>query len=439
MPTTDWATMRLEITRPLGTVEAATSTDITTNDKIISTQLAEDYPKADYFNGWYVLLLGVANDRFVRRVEDYAISGNDGQLTVTGANFTAETTDRSFELYPRIIHEKLRNAFNRARQDVYPNLAIVRDIKTLVTGQRQYHYTLPSTFRGKPKRVWLGKRVEADSIAENLFTDGGFEVWTSATALTNWTNAGHESINQEVQTASPKNYMVLSGSNSARMVSATGAVRTLLETITPTQAIQQVEANVSIWVYSTVASRVSARVAGTDGTAHSGGGWELLTSSANTAAGATTVAGGVAITDSTQMVYYADEAIMILGQSEAVEPRWESALNWRWVPPAAGAANGGILEFPYMLPELEVIRVLGTDMLSAVTTDASTLEIDGELLEPLYNRTRQYIAEEMAMNGAMRTQGYWQEKALMYRAMADAGLSYRRVSLPNPRLRVPDG
>ena len=444
MPTTTWEVAREEITRPFGAVECATTTNIATNNYVISTELSDNYPDNDYFIGWYVLVDGTINNlNIVRRVTDYVGNSGDstsGRLTISGAAFAnAESAAMDCTLM-RFAHERVRNLFNRARQDVHPHLGIIRDLRTLVTGQHQRSYTLPSTFREKPVRVYLGKRVEADSIAENLFTNGGFETWAIADGAllpTGWTNTNHASINQEEETTNPQNYMVLAGSNSARCVLQDGAggVATLLATVTPTVAAQNVEVNVSVWVYATTSARISARAVSTIGDKHGGTGWELLKATAVTGYAATTIAGGTSVTEGEQISYYADEAIMVVGQSEAVEPRWDEVIGYEWIPPSAGGANGGTLEFNFILPEKEAIRIVGTDLLSSVSADTDTIEIDGEFLEPLYDRTRQYLCEEESYRGTGKEQAYWWNRALEYKGRADLGLGHRYISLPNPRIR----
>lgn len=66
---------------------------------------------------------------------------------------------------------------------------MVRDIETLVTGNGQHTYTLPSTIR-RVDRIYLGNRRNADS-GDNLLLNGDFEDW-DADQLTpgsqnNWT------------------------------------------------------------------------------------------------------------------------------------------------------------------------------------------------------------------------------------------------------------
>ena len=74
MPTTTWTNARADILRPLGYVSVATTTNITTNTSIISTELADDYPEDGTFIGWFCKIVldsdggTPANDGITRRV-----------------------------------------------------------------------------------------------------------------------------------------------------------------------------------------------------------------------------------------------------------------------------------------------------------------------------------------------------------------------------------
>jgi hypothetical protein len=367
-------------------------------------------------------------------------------LTVAGANLAAESGAQSCELH-KFHPETIRSQFNRARQDIFPHICNVRDLRTIVTGQSQHTYTLPTTLRGAPIRVYLGNREEASGLAVNLVTDAGFEDWTDSTTPASWTNANHTSITQEQETTSPSNYAVLEGSNSAKCLVPATTACTLLHTITPTVATEGMEVNFSIWVYSVTASRVSAQISGTNvvtttvnGDTHGGTGWEQLTVTATLNQAATAFNVGVhATSDSATFTYYVDEAVCVVGQTEQVDKGWSTIHDWMWVPSVAGASDGGKIEFPYPLSPKHRIRIIGRDMLSSVSADTSTVEVDGELLSPLYNLTRAYLAEEYAMSGPVGEREFWIARASQYRGTLEVQLnSGYRIQTPNIRAKVPD-
>lgn len=429
--------------RPLGLVEFATTTDIPNAATITSASLADRFTQDDYFNGWFVTIvidsdggtpangLGTTS----RTVTDYVASTGALTVAAVSANLTAEDEDVDCDLY--IFHaDDIQRAYNRARQIVYPQIALVRDIETLVTGDRQVRYTVPSTIR-RLDRLELGQRYDASSIEENVFANPQFDDWASATSPDNWTIAGSgASVNQEDgNTSDAPNYAVLTGQYSARIVVPSSTLTTLLQTVTPDVATEGMECNVSGWVYCTTASRVSIRIAGNDGTAHSGTGWEFIKHSQNLGATATNVAGGIVASSGAAIPVFVDNMSMVIGQSEALEKPYRPILNYEYVPPAAGASDGGIIYFHEILPAKHRIRLMGRDLLSSVSADTDTIEIDGDLLEPLYNKTRELLCEERFHD---TDEAEWRNKMLMYRALYDTavqnGLGPR---YPRPLMKIP--
>lgn len=452
MPTTTWRTMRREIMEPLGLVQVSTTTNIDADTSIVSTELQSRFPSDDTFNGqWYATVaLDVdggtpANAGETRRVSDYAASS--GTLTVTGPNLASEDEAVDIDLYRHFHPTDILRAYNRARQLVWPQLGIVRDIETVVTGQQQVAYAVPSTMR-RINRIQLGRRYEAVNTAENLLLNAGFEEWDdsqiAATETQNsWTLAGSgATANQEQETTTPSNYMVLSGSNSARIVAPVSTATTLLQTFNSASSsytavgTEGAECNASAWVYCTTASRVSVRIAGNDGATHGGTGWELIKHSQNLAATATTVAVGIAVSSGAAIPVFVDEVIMTLGPSEGIERPYEPILNWEHTPPVAGASSGGTIRFAAPLPPKRRLRIIGADMLSAVSADTDTVEIDGELLGPLYNKVRQIMCDERAM-GDPNSDFYALARRFDAEYLRDieTGLGLR---VPPARFKVPD-
>jgi hypothetical protein len=444
MPTLAWSTIRGEVMRPLGFEDFATTTNLATNDKVISTELSDRLPSADYFIGWYVYIKGTNNVNVTRRVQDYSAETDSppGQLTIRGANLATESAAVNCELL-RFHPDDIKRALNRARQNVFPQLGILRDIETIVTGQRQFTYTVPSTIR-LIKRVMLGERYEAGSVPENLLLNGDFEDWSNATSPDNWTVGGSSAtVNQEEETTSPKNYAVLSGSNSARLFVPDSTVTTLLQTFTPGSgdvAIEGMEINVSAWVYATLASRVALRVTGLgDGTTHSGTGWELIKQAVTSGQTATSAQAGVSVTSGATMNVFVDEIIMVFGQSEALDKPYSPINNWDWVPSINGASDGGKLYFSEALPEKHRIRIIGVDMLASVSAETDTIEIDGELVEPLYNKVREYLCEERAKRSSGAEEIKWARMQSEYRGKYEDAIN-RGVGVRAPRkqLKMPD-
>ena len=439
MPTTTWSTMRQDILRPLGLITSSTTTTaLTTSKVVVDTKLTDRFPVDDYFNNqWFVHITSGNDAGKIRRVTDYAQS--TGTLTHLGANYAGGDSP-SFELTP-LDPTEVQNLYNEAREIVYPEISMVRDLETIITGNRQHTYTLPSTIR-KVDRVYLGNRRNANS-GDNLLLNGDFEDWDSDSlspgSQNNWTLAGSGStFNKEAETFYPKNYAVLHGNNSGRLAVA-GTNTTLVQTFTPasssytTLPTEGQEVNLSAWVYCNTASRVKLYIETAVGSFHGGTGWELMKASATLAHNATTAVVGVHVTAS-NVAAYIDEIWMTIGQSEMTDVPYNELRNWNHVPPVAGASDGGVLRFEEILPSKHRIRVVGRDLLSSVSSDSDTVEIDGDLLHPLYDKVRQLIALRMATSNPTSN---WAEMARQYESSYMRAIEGDLIRVNAPLVAVP--
>jgi len=448
--------------RPLGFVQFDTTTAINADNIIVSTELASRFANDDYFNGWFVTIVVDADGSTApqnglgtttRRVTDYVASS--GTLTVAGPVLADEGSDQATcDLY-RFHDADIERAFNRARQDVFPHIGIVRDVETQVTGPNQTLYTVPSTIR-QIKRVEVGQRISAASVSENVLLNPGFETWTNSTTPENWTIAGgSNTVNEELQTASPLNYAVLEGERSARVhCVATG---TLLQTLNPADsiAIENQEVHCSVWVYfignvdgtqPTVHPAIQGagvRSAPVQGTIHTATGWERLTVSAFTQSDAaldSNVDVGLRFTfSSTAVDFFVDEAVCVIGPTEPYERPWAPLLDYDWIPPVAGASNGGLIRLREALPPKVRLRIVGVDLLSSVALDTDTIAVDGEYLEPLYNLTRAYLCEEQARESRGNETILWNRRFSEYANRYESGVNNgKALRMPNKRLMMPD-
>jgi hypothetical protein len=461
MPATDWRTLRREIMRPLGLVEFTTTTEINPDNSIVSLELTSRFNNDDHFNGWFATIVIDADGSTTpanglgtttRRVTDYAAA--TGTLTVADPALADEASDHAdVDLY-RFHPDDILRAFNRARQDAFPHVGIVRNLDTLVTGPNQSLFTVPSTVR-RIKALYVGDRI-GSSHSLNVLDDGGFEDWASSSSLTNWTLAGSGStVTQETQTASPQNYAVLEGTYSARLNIANTTLTTLLTTVNPTAAIalEDMEVHTSVWVYALQDSTLSGVTAiitgvGVEGTtvvstAHGGTGWEKLTASGQTKKDADTTNVTVGVRHNgvgNGYGCYVDEAVCIIGPTEPLEGFWTPVQNYEWLPPVAGASDGGQIRVDEYLPAKQSLRIVGVDQLSAITVDTSTVEVDIDLLDPLYNLTRAYLCEEaVKQSTSLNYIRLWGDRQSEYMRRFDDGLnSGHTLRMPRKPLQIPD-
>jgi hypothetical protein len=439
MPSTALSTIRQDALRSLGLITSTTTTTaLAANKVVVDTKLTDRFPVDDYFNNrWFVHITSGNDAGKIRRITDYAQS--TGTLTHSGANWTGGDSP-SFELTP-FDPTEVQNLYNEAREQVYPDISMVRDIETLVTGNGQHTYTLPSTIR-RVDRIYLGNRRNADS-GDNLLLNGDFEDW-DADQLTpgsqnNWTLAGSgATFNKEADTSNPENFAVLSGNNSGRLAVAS-ADTTLLQTFTPasssytTLPTEGQEVNLSAWVYCTTADKVKLYIGAAVGNFHSGTGWELMKASATLDHDATTAVVGLHVTAS-NIAAYIDEIWMTIGQSEMMDLPYNEIRNWDHVPPVAGASDGGMIRFQQILPKQHRLRIVGRDMLSSLSTDAGTAEIDGDLLHPLYDKVRQLLCLRMAAGNPASN---WAEQARQYEESYLLAVEGRLIRVKSPPVAVP--
>jgi len=197
------------------------------------------------------------------------------------------------------------------------------------------------------------------------------------------------------------------------------------------------ECNVSAWVYCTVASRVSLTIDGAvQSETHGGTGWELLKGSQILTQTDTEAAIGLSITSGGAIAVFVDEMWMTLGQSEITDVPYSELRNWAHVPPVAGADNGGTLYFQETLPSKHRMRVVGRDMLTPVSSDTSTVEVDGDLIQPLYDKVRQLIALRMA-SGNISPNSNWTEMARQYEESYVRAVEGNLVKVKSPPTLVP--
>jgi hypothetical protein len=438
--------MRQDILRPLGLITGSTTTNISgSNTNVIDTEITRRFPVDDYFNNrWFLQLTGTTTDNLnnVRRVTNYTQSS--GTLECAGAsgnNWPAsESGSITYEL--STFHpDDVKDAYNEAREIVFPDISMVRDLETVVTGLNQYTYTLPSTIR-RVDRVYRGNRRNADS-GDNLLLNADFEDWDadslSPGSQNNWTLAGTgATFNKEAQTSNPENYAVLHGNNSGRLKVASAAT-TLLQTFTPasssytTLPTEGQEVNLSAWVYCNTADKVKLYISAAVGSFHGGTGWELMKASETLDHDATTAVVGLHVAAS-NVAAYIDEIWMTIGQSEMIDVPYNELRNWDHVPPVAGASDGGVIRFQETLADKYRIRIVGRDLLTAASTDAGTVEIDGELLHPVYDKVRQLLCLRMA---AGNPDSNWTEMARQFEASYVRAVEGDLVKIKTPPVAVP--
>lgn len=441
MPTTSWLNMRAEIARVLGYRSVLTTTGHIAANTVTSTNLIPHAPAADKYNGWYLKVQdsGSSENGKVRRVTDYDTAG---ALTTSDPAFTVDNNARTVALYRNFHPDDILTVFIEAANQLYPSLVAVKDSRTLLVGAHQRVWTVPTAIR-QIDSAYLSRRLRVTGTANNVLVNESLEDWTSGVA-DSWALVGSGATQtQEQNNTTTDNFAVLEGGSSAKIIVTTNST-TFLQSVTPDVAIEGVEVNFAVWVYCTVASRVSARIeagSNTSGTAHTGSGWERLTVSANMASSDTSFSVGIIISADTAMACYVDEAIATIGQGEIPEGIWEEITNYRFISPVDGASNAGTIELTDRLPQKEMLRLVGRGYLSTLSLDTDTIEVDGDTLQVLANKTRQLLVDEMVGQTTGQTQIEWIRQSSRYKTRSEDALDDGAAStIETPRtITIPDG
>ena len=100
----------------------------------------------------------------------------------------------------------------------------------------------------------------------------------------------------------------------------------------------------------------------------------------------------------------------------------------------AGASDGGVLRFQETLPSKHRIRIVGRDLLSPASAEDGTVEVDGDLLHPLYDKVRSMIAQRLA---ASNPNSQWTEMARQYEESYVRAVEGNLVKVKAPPVMVP--
>jgi hypothetical protein len=113
-------------------LEFSTTTNITTNTSVVSTELTSyDQSENDFFNDWWFYMNTTANAEVLRKVSDYVTAS--GTLTIRGANLAAESASQTCYLFKN-NRTHYSNAIKWAVKRIYPALYKSVDNGSLVTG-----------------------------------------------------------------------------------------------------------------------------------------------------------------------------------------------------------------------------------------------------------------------------------------------------------------
>jgi len=353
----------------------ATTTDITTSTALVSTGLTSYFEDNDQLNDAFAYIKGTNNNGVSRSVLDH--TGSTGALDLRGVALAAESGSVNFDLY-RYDPSQLTDAINDGIRSAFPSLYQRKYDRTLYGVPTQSTYARPTSIEpGYVRKVFAESRIAAKTFADNIAKSKDIDFEDD---LTDWSQS-NITLTAEVETTSPDNLMVFAGQQSGKHVVGASSIGTNYVSIASPTAYDGEELNVTVWVYSRTASRISAAVSvdsgsAVTGTTHSGGGWERLSVSTILGAVSTSIRVGVHATSGTALTFYADELIATAGRTEAQRPYSDPLPYFREI--------GDDIYIPYTIPASQQLVVEGMGLLSSVSSGTDTVEIGGAQLQRLY-------------------------------------------------------
>jgi hypothetical protein len=394
MVTTTLNTMLPEFARSVGAYLGSftTSTNIATDNSILSLTAGTLFPNADDLNDTFIRILGTQNSDVRRLVTDQgAASSGITTLTVSGAALAAESGSVTFELY-RYDPTQLVDALNDARIFAFPSLHQRIYHRQHTVAADQFHYARPSDIQPRSVRqIYAEPRLTAKTWGNNIIGTLNCD-FENSTVSTDWT-ASNLTLAAEAETTTPDNFVVFAGTQSGKCTVATGAAGTLLATVPTGTDYEGEEINHSQWVYWTgtpsttnsAEAQIKAAIQFDSGTvatgsvAHSGNGWERLEVNGADESIATSIKVGIYVQNASgaDMVCYTDEAITVSGASEPPQIVGNSVLQWR--------EEGSEIVMPFVIGTNQNLLIIGHGLLSSVSSGTDTMEIDGLQLRYLYN------------------------------------------------------
>lgn len=225
--------------------------------------------------GWYVRLTSGTSTLQTRRITDNTQSS--GTLTVAPA-FSAQVASAVTYQLHRYDPNKKFLAIDKARLDVMDNVYRLIYDDTTTSDGRSAVYDIPSTIEVGPILAISETPMEAEATWNFLTTPKG-------NATTGWTASSTTAATyarSETDLLIPKYNETCTSLTTAASTAATYSqvVGDMTNSITAAKAADR-KMTFAAWVYCTEASKVSLRLvddSGTlaDGTAHGGGGWQLI-------------------------------------------------------------------------------------------------------------------------------------------------------------------
>lgn len=380
--TTTLTNARRGLSRYIGDLDVTLqlTTAIAADKKLISTKLSNLFPNDAMLEGHWAYIQDFANAQAERLITTY--TGSTGLCLTAGEVFATDSANKATIEIHRIISPKTKNdLLDDARDMLFPALYKRLEDDTLTAHVRQSRYTLPTVFKRPPQQIYLVRPPDPAS-AENMIANGDMEDGTNKWVGTNVT------ISQEQITGGAVNERVYSGNSSLKCVSTAATAGDVLNEVAKSNGadwgvgdLKGQRIAISAVVYSRTKDVLKAIIkiaGGTDAKSgfHTGTGWELLTIATDIPNAATKIEVGIDVISASPAITFWTDHVFLIGATERASQPATPLFGW-------GVFND-VISFPYALPDKYILRLIGYDLLTSMSAEADTIELDGDYLQLLY-------------------------------------------------------
>ena len=402
-----------------------TSTNITTNNKVIDATL-ENYFPSDELEDASFWMNTTNNANVERRVETHI--PKTGVLILTGSALSAESASQNFEIHKHHTPTSIHNAINEAKDNEYEYVWDPVTDTTLFTRPNQTEFSRPAAVN-KVFKISLENFLNPEFDENILYTEDAsvtFEDWTESTypdgsaTPTNLTCTKYGVTSQQDEWV-PARY----GNYVMKMLSS-GSAGNITWTMDnyAYYAGQEVVASVPIYCLTgdEFTVKVSDGVGSSSSSAHGGTGMELVEVTHSMDDSASEFVVSIESAGNT-IVGFAMQIIVSRASYYLSHP-WKTLDNWY--------EYDDVIKFDAPLPSGLFLRVQGKTTFTDMSAETSTFALDEPEIRIIYHSALKILYDQKAM-GDPNTDP-WALKA--YRAGLELEKARKNFRMKLPPIRV---
>lgn len=422
--TTALSVMRQAVGKKMGEVITGACDAGATTTSIPDADLAiyED----DELNNRWLLMTSGSQAGEQTKISDFAQT--NGVITLKTALTGAPAAGDTFEIH-KYNPDDIEDALNEAITKAYPEFCQLLTNEDLTSKAYQHDYAVPSTLEGRPHQIWIERGLGWD-FEDNKIKNGGFEDWTGSSPDDWDTPTGITLSAAKEENEEPVKY----GEYSAKCVVAANTAASHYQTLDNPAYFDSQKCTYSEWVYCRTATRVKVAIVDNVGSTpstvyHQGKGWELLKVVHTVTTSPTSVKGGVTVDSGAAITIYRDNVMFVRGERQADRPY---DLNHHWVYDE----GAGVVRFREALPEDRSIRLMGKGLLSTVSADTDTVELDEPEVQYLYAEAIAYMYWKVVGDSLGTDSQRYEQRRLYWQNEAERLRWRYKMRLPSAQIGV---